>query len=106
VREDPPDLGEEHADQLRPPRHLDPDQLFDRQAEGMLLVHRRPVVEPVEIRDRLQVGLVLDQLLGAAVEQADMGVDPRHHLAVELEDQAQHPVRRRMLRSEIDGEVA
>ena len=72
----------------------------------MLLVHRRDVVEPVEIRHRLQIGLVLDQLLGAAMEQPDMRIDALDHFAVELEHQAQHAVRGRMLRPEIDGEVA
>ena len=72
----------------------------------MLLVHRRDVVEPVEIRDRLQIGLVLDQLLGAAMQQADVRIDALDDLAVELQHQAQHAVRGRMLRPEIDGEVA
>ena len=72
----------------------------------MLLVHRRDVVEPVEVADRLQVGLVLDQLLGAAMQQADVRVDALHHLAVELQHQPQHPVRRRMLRAEVDVEIA
>ena len=36
-------------------------ELFDREAERMLLVHRRDVVEAIEIRQRLQVGFVLDQ---------------------------------------------
>ena len=85
---------------------VDAEQLLDRQAEGVLLVHRRDIVEPVEIRDRLQIGLVLDQLLGAAMQQADMRIDALDDLAVELQHQAQHAVRRRMLRPEIDGEVA
>ena len=72
----------------------------------MLLVHRRDVVEPVEIGQRLQIGLVLDQLLGAAMQQPDMRIDALDHLAVELEHEAQHAVRRRMLRPEIDGELA
>ena len=96
----------EHADELAAARHRDAEQLLDRQREGVLLVHRRDVVEPVEIGDRLQVGLVLDQLLGAAVEQADMRIDALDDLAVELQHEAQHAVRRRMLRPEVDGEGA
>jgi hypothetical protein len=49
----------------------------------MLLVHRRDVIEPVEVRQRLQVGLVLDQLLGAAVQEPDVGINALDHLAVE-----------------------
>ena len=106
VRQDAADFGIEHADELAAARHLDAQQLLDRQAEGMLLVHRRDIIEPVEIGDRLQVGLVLDQLLGAAMQQADMRIDALDDLAVELEHEAQNAVRRRMLRAEIDGEVA
>ncbi len=72
----------------------------------MLLVHRRDIVEPVEIRDRLQIGLVLDQLLGAAMQKTDMRIDARDHLAVQFQDETQHAMRGRMLRPEIDGEVA
>lgn len=35
-----------------------------------------------------------------------MRIDALNHFAVELEHQAQHAVRRRMLRPEINGEIA
>jgi hypothetical protein len=35
-----------------------------------------------------------------------MRIDALHNLAIELEHKAQYPMRRRVLRSEIDGEVA
>ena len=82
-------------------RRVDAEQLLDGEREGVLLAHRRDVVEPVEIRHRLQVGLVLDQLLGAAMQQADMRIAALDDLAVHLEDEAQHAVGRRMLRPEI-----
>ncbi len=72
----------------------------------MLLVHRRDVIEPVEIGQGLQIGLVLDQLFGSAVQQADVRIDALDDFAVELEDEAQHAVGGRMLRPEIDGEIA
>ena len=71
----------------------------------MLLVHRRHVVEPVEIGQVLQVGAALHQLLGAAVQQPDMRVAALDDLAVELEHQPQNAMRRRMLRPEVDVEV-
>ena len=70
----------------------------------MLLVHRRHVVEPIEVADRLQIGLVLDQLLGAAVQEADVGVDAFHDLAVQLQHEAQHAVGRGVLGAEVDVE--
>ena len=72
VRQQAADLGVEHADELGALRHLELQQLLAGKAEGVLLVHRRHVVEPVEVADGLHVGLVLDQLLGAAVQQTDV----------------------------------
>src|SRR5260370_19744438 len=81
--QDAADRAIEHADQLSAARPRDAEQLFRREAERVLLVHRRDIVEPVEIRDRLQIGLVLDQFFGAAMKQADMRINPRDHFAVE-----------------------
>jgi hypothetical protein len=106
MRQEPPHLAEEHADQLAALGDCQPQKLFRRQAEGMLLVHGRDVVEPVEVAYRLQVGLVLDQLLGAAMQKADVGIDALHHLAVELQHETEHPVGRRMLGPEVDVELA
>ena len=61
------------------------------------------IVEAIHVGHRLHVGLVLDQLLGAAMQQADMRIGTLHHLALHLEDEAQHAMRRRVLRAEIDG---
>ena len=98
-------LGEEHAQILRADRHLEVEQLLDREHIAVLHAHRRAIIEPVEIGQRLQIGLVLDQLLGAAVEQADVRIDPLDDLAVELHHQPQHAVRRRVLRAEVDRVV-
>ncbi len=100
------DLGEEHADKLAPDRNVNADQPFHGQRERVFLVHRRDIVEPVEIRHGLQIGLVLDQLFGAAMQQADVRIDPLDHLAIELQNEAQNAVSRRMLRAEVDVEVA
>src|SRR5262245_20583540 len=105
MRKQPPDLAIEHADELGALGHGETEQLLGREAEGVLLVHRRDVIESVEIRNRLQVGLVLDQLLGPSVQQADMRIDALDHFAVELQYETQHAVRGRVLRPEIDGEV-
>ena len=90
----------------RAARHFDAEELFRREAERVLLIDRRDIIEPVEIRDRLQIGFLLDQLLGAAMQKPDMRIDALDHFAVELEHKPQHAVRRRMLRAEIDGEIS
>src|SRR5260370_33498994 len=72
----------------------------------MFLVHWGDVIEPIEIRNCLQIGLVLDQLLSTAMQEPDVRIHAFHYLAVELEHQTQYAVRRGVLRSEIDGKVA
>src|SRR6185312_13749597 len=104
--EEAPDFRIEHADILRPRRNLHAEELFERQHKAMLLIHRRDIIEPVEIAQRLHVGLVLDQLLGAAMKQTDMRVDTLDDLAVELQHQTQHAVGCGMLRPKIDAERA
>src|SRR6478752_6004334 len=106
VGEEPAYLRIEHADELGALRDGDADELLHRERVGVLLVHRRHVIEAIEIRQRLEIGLVLDQLLGAAVEQPDMRIDAFDDLAVELEHEPQHAVRGGVLRPEIDGEFA
>ena len=103
---DPADLRIEDADQLSPVRNLDAQQLLDGQAEGVLLVHRRHIVEPVQIGHVLQIGAGLHQLFGAAMQQADMRIDALDDLAVQLQHQTQHAVRGRVLRAEVDREFA
>ena len=53
MREQPPDLAKEHANELCPLGHGEAEELFGCEAECVLLVHRRDIIEPVEIRDRL-----------------------------------------------------
>src|SRR3954452_1938952 len=106
MRENAADLGVEHADELRPARRRNAEQLLNREAKPVFLAHRRDVIEPDEIRNSLQIRLRFDQLFGAAVEQPDVRIDPLDDLTIELEDETQHAVRRRMLRAEVDSEIA
>ena len=50
--------------------------------------------------------LVLGELLGGAVQQADVRIGALDDFAVDLEHQAQHAVRRRMLRAEVHRVIA
>ena len=49
--------------------------------------------------------LRLGELLGGAVQQADVRIGALDHLAVELEHEAQHAVRGRVLRAEVQRVV-
>ena len=82
------------------------EQLLDREHVGVLVAHHRDVVEPVHVADRLVERLGLGELLGAAMQQADVRIGLLDHFAVHLEHQAQHAVRGRMLRAEVQRVVA
>ncbi len=105
VIEDAPDLAIEHADRLAALRRRDAQQALGGEHEGVLLVHRRDVIEPVEIRNGLEVGFVFDELLGAAMQQSDMRIGALDDLAVHFQHHAQHAVRGRVLRPEIEIEI-
>ena len=95
------DFGEQHADPLAALRHLDAKEFLGGERERVLLAHRRNVIEPIEIRHRLHIRLVFNQLLGAAMQQADMRIRALHDFAIHLQDQPENAMRGWMLRSEI-----
>ena len=74
-------------------------------ANATLLPERVEVVLAVGPRDDLVVLAVLADLLEAAVQIADVRDAAHDRLAVELEHQAQHAVRRRVLRPDVDEHV-
>ncbi len=93
---------EDGADVARPRRHHQPDQLLHRPHVGEVVGGRRHVVHAVGVRDVLEERVELEQLLGAAVEVADDRIAVDDPLAVHLQLQAQHAVRRRVLRPEVE----
>ena len=102
---DPGQLGEQYPQILAAQWHLEIKQFLDRQHIAIFHRQRRAIIEPVKIGQSLQIGLVLDQFLGAAVQQPDMRIDAFDNLAVQLHHHPQHAVRRGMLRAEVDGEI-
>jgi len=101
----PRDLVEHHADVLRADRHLDTEQLLDRHHIRVLVRHHRNVIEAVHVRDRLDVRARFGELLGRPMQQADVRIGALDHLAVQFQHEPQHPVRRRMLRTEVQRVV-
>ena len=106
VIQDPRDLVEHHPDVESALRNLDAEQPLDRKAVRVLVAHHRHVIEPIHVRQRLQIGPRLRELFGRAVQQADVRIGALDHLAVELEHEAQHAVSRRVLRPKIHRVIA
>ena len=82
-----------------------PSSFSIAEAVGRLLEHGREVVHARAERDALHPGAVLHVLLDAGVEVADARAGLGHRLAVDLEDEAEHAVRRRVLRAHVDDDA-
>jgi hypothetical protein len=106
VAQDTGDLVEHHADVLGAHRYVDAEQALHRHAVGVLVQHDGEVVHPVHVGQGLDVGPGLGQFLRRAMQHADVRVRVLHHLAVHFQYQAQHAVRRRMLRPEVHRVIA
>ncbi len=86
--------------------NLQPEQFLHRQAVAQVVGKRRQVIHAVGEGDRLLVVLDLELLLDAGVQVADIGLALDHGFAVELEHQAQHAVRGRVLRPHVEDHAA
>ena len=80
------------------------EELLDREHEHELVRLEGEVVDPLRVRDPLPVGLRLHVLLEAGVQVADHRLEPGDVLPVEVDDQPQDAVRRRVVRAEVDRE--
>jgi hypothetical protein len=81
------DLAEQGTDPLRTLRHLNIEKLLHGERETLLVRHHTDIVQAVEVWESLQVGLVLDQLLRASVQQSDVRICAHNFLSVELQNQ-------------------
>jgi len=102
MRGDALQLGQDDPHGLGPRRDVEPDQLLDRQDIDQDVAHRVEVVHPVGHHAGLGVRLGFHVLLDAGMQEADIGDAVDDPLAVELEQQTQHAVRARMLRTHVE----
>jgi len=105
VVQDTGNFAEHGPDPLSTLGDLDVQQLLDGQRKALLIGHHRDVVQTIEVRQGLHVGLVLDQLLGTTVKQTDVGIGANNFLAIEFQNQTKHTVSSRMLGTKVDGVV-
>ena len=106
MREKSSDLAKEYANELAPPRHGNAEQLLGSQTERVFLIHRRDIVEPVKVRQSLQIRFMLDQLFSATMQQSNVRINAHNDFAVELKHKPQDTMRRRMLWPKINSEIA
>ena len=100
---DPVELEEDRPQVLGAGRDLEVDQALDRAAVGLHLEEVGDVVHPLDEGDDLPVALVLAGLFDPGVDVADHRPQLAHHLAFEVDDEAQDAVGRRVVRPDVDG---
>ena len=106
MRQDPVQLGREDPDVLGAARHLDVEELLEGEDARPLAEQRADVLERVEVGDRVVVVGVLAELLDAAMEVAEDRIEVDDLLALELQDDPEHAVGRRVLGSHVDEHLA
>ena len=99
---DPVQLAHHHPDDLGAGRGLDAEQAFHGQAVPQLVEERREIVGAGDERDALLPRSIFGVLLDARVQITDHGPARHHVLAVQLQDQPEHPVRGGVLRPHVD----
>ena len=80
-------------------------QLLDGQTVGVLVAHHRHVVETVHVRHRLDPGAGLGELLGRAMQEADVRVGALDDFAVQFQHEAQHAVLPPGAAAEVQGVI-
>src|SRR5207248_2293765 len=66
---------------------------------------RRKIIEPVPVRRYHRILPTLSNLLHRAMQVSNIAVEINHRLAIKPKDDAQHAVRRRMLRPHIQDHL-
>ena len=84
-------------------RHLETEQLLDRQHEAQAVRLRGQVIHALDERNDLLPLLLLGGLLDARMQIADRRHARSDRLAIELEHEPQHAVRAGVLRPHVDG---
>ncbi len=97
-------FSQDHANVLRARWRFHVHQFLDRFAVAQPIRHGGTIVHPVDVGIEHRVGAVLGDFFHAAVQVSDDALCAENFFAVELQDDAQHAVRRRMLRSHVDDE--
>ncbi len=102
---DAEELGHHHADEVDAVRHGDAGQFLHGQHIGQVVHHPAEVVDAVGVGDVAVPALALGHLLGAAMVVADLRHAIEDFLAIELQDDTEGTVGRRVVRAEVEEHV-
>ncbi len=102
VRIEAAELGEQNANPLGALGDFEAEKLFDGQAVAEIVGERIEIVDAIGERNDLLIELGLAGFLDAGVQIADLRPNADDDFAVDLNDQAQHAVRGRVLRAHVE----
>ena len=102
---DTEELGHHDADGVDPVRHLDPGELLDREHVRQVVHHAAEVVDTVGVRDEAVPGLALGHLLGTTVVVANVWHAVDDLFAVQLQDDTEGTVSRRVVRAQVEEHI-
>lgn len=104
--QDTGDFAKEGSDVLGTVGDLNVQKLLDSKSKALLVCHHGDIVQTVEVWQSLEIGLVLDQLFGSSVQQADVRIGSDDFFTAKFENQSQHTVGGGMLGSKVDSVVS
>ena len=99
-------FGEHDAHPLGLRRNLQFQQFLHRQAPAQVHGERRQVIHAVGQGDRLLIVLDFEFLFDAGVQETDVGPAGDDGFAVQFQQQAQHAVGGRVLRTHVEDHAA
>ena len=91
-----------YADVLRALRHFEAKKFFHRETVNQIVPERIQVVHPVRQRNHLRIGLVFAGFFDPRVQVPKVRNRLHYGFAVKLQQNAQHPVRRWVLRPHVE----
>ena len=97
-------LGVDDAHGLGARRGFHIEQFLHREAVAQPVGDGGHVVHAVDIGVELRVRAVFGDLLHAAMQVSDDAIGPQDFFAIQLEDDAQHSVRGRVLRTHVEDQ--
>ena len=113
MRPEPDEMGinasqfvQQNPHPLRLGRYLQSEELFHGQAVAQIIGERTEIIDSICERHHLLIKLRLAGLLDAGVQVTDVRHHPHHRFTINLKDQAQHAVCRRVLRPHVEDHGA
>lgn len=86
--EDASNFAKHGTDVLGTLRNLNIQQLLNRKREALLVGHHGDIIQSIEVRQSLEICAVLDELLRASVQQANVWIGTDNFFTIKLKNKS------------------